>query len=100
MDKEIFRKKIRTLRKLRHFTQEQLAEKIDIDLRHVVRLEAGESLPSLETFIRICEALEVTPNDLLDFSSDDKIKSDIHDLLLVTKPEKLELIKKLILAVM
>ncbi|MBR1754261.1 helix-turn-helix transcriptional regulator [bacterium] len=100
MDKKAFGQKLKQIRKLKHYTQEKLAEVIDIDMRQVVRLEAGESLPSLDTFVKICVALEVTPNDMLEFAPDNKLKSDIYDLISVIKPEQLELIKKLTLAVM
>ena len=46
MDKKAFGQKLRNIRKLRKLTQEALAEAIDIDLRQVVRLEAGECQPS------------------------------------------------------
>ena len=100
MDKKAFGQKLRNIRKLRKLTQEALAEAIDIDLRQVVRLEAGECLPSLENFIKLTRVLEVTPNELLNLKPENQIKSDIYDLLSLAKDDQLVLIKELILAIM
>lgn len=67
MDKKFFGQKIKNLRKLNHYTQEKLSELIDIDVRQVARIEAGESLPSIETLLKMAKVLSVTPNDLIYF---------------------------------
>jgi len=104
MDKILFGKTIKNLRKQNKFTQEKFAELIDIDVRHVARIEAGGSLPSLETFLKITKILGLTPNELLEhkdvaFSPENLLKTDIYDILSLAKKEQLELIKKLVLAV-
>lgn len=106
MDKELFGQRIKNLRRLHHLTQEKLAELIDIDIRQVARIEAGENYPSVVSLIKICQVFNVTPNDLIyDNKNVDenanmyKLKSDIFDILSLAKTEQLELIKKLILAV-
>ncbi len=106
MDKKFFGQKIKNLRKLHHYTQEKMSELIDIDVRQVARIEAGESLPSVETLLKMAKVLAVTPNDLIysdyqgDNISENKLKSDINDILSLAKEEQLILIKKLILAVL
>lgn len=105
MDRIAFGKKIKSLRKINKITQEKLSEMIDIDARHVARIEAGESNPTIETLIKLANALKVTPNDLLDFSNMEntatyQLKSDINDILSLAKEDQLVLIKKLILAVL
>lgn len=106
MDKKFFGQKIKNLRKLNHYTQEKLSELIDIDVRQVARIEAGESLPSVETLLKMATVLSVTPNDLIYFVNQEetdvknKLKSDINDILSLAKEEQLILIKKLILAVL
>lgn len=98
--------KNKNLRKLNKFTQEKLAELIDIDVRQVARIEAGASLPSIETLIKISKVLSVTPNDLIFVDKNEQnnirmsLKSDINDILSLAKEEQLVLIKKLILAVL
>ena len=93
------------IRKFKKFTQEQLAELVDIDVRQIARIEACESLPSIPTLLKLCSVFTVSPNDLLEFSTNTtdenaSLKSDINDILTLAKPEQLELIKKLILAVL
>lgn len=106
MNRKLFRQKLKNLRKLHNFTQEKMSELIDIDVRQVARIEAGESLPSVVTLQRMAKILAVTPNDLLNFENDEantiktSLKSDINDILSLAKEEQLILIKKLILAVL
>lgn len=98
-----FKYKLKNLRKVKKLTQEKLAEMVDMDIRQIARLEAGESLPSISTILKLCEVFSVTPNDLLWYDKDvrdNTLKSDIYDILSLAKPEQLELIKKLILAVL
>lgn len=106
MNRKLFGQKLKNLRKLHNFTQEKMSELIDIDVRQVARIEAGESLPSVVTLQGMAKILAVTPNDLLNFENDEantiktSLKSDINDILSLAKEEQLILIKKLILAVL
>ncbi len=82
-----------------------MSELIDIDVRQVARIEAGESLPSVETLLKMAKVLAVTPNDLIYFdkcenNAKNHLKSDINDILSLAKEEQLILIKKLILAIL
>lgn len=45
--------------------QYQLCEMIDVNYKYVSNLETGRSAPSLEVIMRLCEALNVTPDYLL-----------------------------------
>lgn len=102
MEKE-FGNRLRNLRKYKKITQEKLAEMADVDIRQIARLEAGKSLPSISTLLKICNVFSITPNDLLLCDKNIQInstKSDIYDILQLAKPEQLELIKKLILAIL
>lgn len=58
---------IKRFRKKRGYSQEKLAEKAEVSLRTVQRLENGETDPTGDTLTRIAEALEVTPDDLLEW---------------------------------
>tara|TARA_B100001750_G_scaffold157218_1_gene126460 strand:- start:2214 stop:2483 length:270 start_codon:yes stop_codon:yes gene_type:complete len=46
-------------------TQRELAETARLSPEFVSRIERGVTSPSLDTLVRICRALECTPNDLL-----------------------------------
>ncbi len=104
MNKELFGQSIKNYRKINHLTQEKLAELIEIDPRQVARIEAGGSLPSLDTFLKMVKVFNISPNELLNNKFDENtpenlLKSDIYDILSLAKKEQLELIKKLILSV-
>ena len=62
-----FAEKLKSLRKYKRITQEKLAEMVDLDVRHIARLEAGEGLPTVTTLLKFCSAFDVTPNDLLSY---------------------------------
>ena len=71
--KKLLGKKVKRLRKMRGFTQEQFAEMIDITPRNLCRIEAGESFVTSETLDKILDALNV-PADIL--FSYEHLKSD------------------------
>ncbi|MFI3212801.1 MAG: helix-turn-helix transcriptional regulator [Eubacteriales bacterium] len=60
--------KIKECRKNHKLTQEKLAELIDISPQHVSHIESANTKLSLSCFVNICNALSVTPNELLAYS--------------------------------
>ena len=58
-------KRIAELRKSRGMTQASLAEKAEITNNFLSHIERSYSIPSLETLVRICDALGVTPDAVL-----------------------------------
>lgn len=62
---DIIGKRVRTYRKQAGMTQGKLAEKAGMDTNNVSRIERGISTPTLESLVKICNVLKVTPNDLL-----------------------------------
>lgn len=54
-------------RKRKRLTQLQLAELVDIDRSHISAIELGNVGVSLDVIFRLCEVLEITPKELLDF---------------------------------
>lgn len=46
-------------------TLEGLSNKANLTLRYIQDVEAGNKLPSILTLIKICNALDITPNDIL-----------------------------------
>lgn len=59
---------IKTLRKKRCLTQEQLAEKVGIEYKYLQRIE-GKNPPNirLETIEKFAKALDTNPSNLLKF---------------------------------
>lgn len=65
IDYKLLGGRVANLRKERRWTQEKLAERADLSNNYISNIENNYSIPSLETLMKICVALEVTPNDLL-----------------------------------
>lgn len=65
--KEKFGKQLKTIRNIKGYTQELIAEKIGINPRQLARIEAGDSFVKSETLYKICNVLEVNPGILFDF---------------------------------
>ena len=63
MDKKTLGKQIKQIRIERGFSQEKLSEIIDISPRQMCIIENGNSLPSLDTFIKIAETLHFDINE-------------------------------------
>lgn len=101
LDKEIIGQKIRQIRVERGFSQEKLSEKIDISPRHMCTIENGNSLPSLETFVKISQILDIDINDFFNLTprNTDKLRTEIYELVQTSSVPELHLIKDLILAV-
>ena len=45
--------------------QYEVCERADINYKYLSNIETARSLPSLEVFIRLCKALETTPDHIL-----------------------------------
>lgn len=56
---------IKKHRKSKGLTQAQLAEKIDISTIHMSHMETGSVSMSLECLMKICDYLDVTPDEIL-----------------------------------
>jgi transcriptional regulator with XRE-family HTH domain len=69
IDNKIYKQIGRRIREERNrcgWTQEQLAEKIDVHMSFIGQLERGVNKPSLFTLKKIADALEIRAGDLFD----------------------------------
>lgn len=62
--RKVIGKKIKTARSAHQFTQEHVAENIGISIDLLRNIENGRNLGSVTTLLKICNILELTPNDL------------------------------------
>ncbi|MGM0635443.1 MAG: DUF4870 domain-containing protein [Bacteroidota bacterium] len=62
--------KIRQIRKQKAWTQEDLAELAQVNLRTIQRIENSENEPSGKTLQLICSALEVNIEEVMDFGKE------------------------------
>ena len=65
VDYVLMGERIKFWRQYRNFTQEKLAEKVELTPGFISLIETGKKRASLETLIRLCKDLEITLNDLL-----------------------------------
>ncbi len=97
--KVLLGKRIRELRKLSNISQQELAEKINIDQRNLSNIECGISFPS-KTLMTIAKALDVSLIELFDFEHHKlnpyDMKKFIIDYLSNISDENLKIIYRLI----
>lgn len=88
--KQIFGINLHSYRKLRGFSQEQLAEKLDISVKHLSTLETGKVFASAELIEKISAELNVSISALF-YTSDEKSldNSDISQINLILEEELL-----------
>lgn len=60
--------KVKELRKKKGFSQEELADNSGLSLRTIQRIENGETEPTGETLKRISNALNVNPEEIIDWT--------------------------------
>ena len=59
--------RIRQIRKVREWSQDELAKKCGISMSFLGHIERGTRIMSLDTFVNICAALETGADELLWF---------------------------------
>lgn len=68
MDINYFSDKLKAVRKSKKMTQVELAKKIGVSKWAITSYEQARTYPSVETLIRICEALDISSDYLLGIS--------------------------------
>lgn len=95
VDYTVIGERLKKARKDKHLTQEQLAEKIDVSIAFLSRVERGSLQINLKRLSQICQILEVTEGDILNGASSKSTKylnSEFADLLKNCSSEKQKLI--------
>ena len=57
--------RLRSLRKAQHLTQQDLARRTGLSASFLGHIERGSRVLSVETLLRLCQAMNTTPNALL-----------------------------------
>ena len=92
--------KIKNIRELKNFTQEYMAEKLDISQAAYSKLEKGDIKVSSEKLSQIAKILDVNPEDITSFDSQkyfnsfNNVKGSNNGSIIIGADET-ELIKKL-----
>lgn len=97
-DKKYIGKKIKEYRIKNGMTQAELAEKVDIGTKQISRIEVAEFYPSLSTFLKIVEVLNI---DLKDFvnnnpQTEDKTKNKLINIIYNATKEELDFYDRLL----
>ena len=98
-NKNLLGKRIKEIRKKKGYTQEQLAEIVNIDITTLSGIESGRHFHSLVTLEKIAKTLDVALITLFDFShlvSVDDMKITIKDNLNLLSDEDIQLVYRLL----
>jgi transcriptional regulator with XRE-family HTH domain len=66
---ELFGRLVRATRKDRKMSLGKLAEKVDIGVKHLGRIERGEKVPSFELIIALAKELNTSPATFFHFEN-------------------------------
>lgn len=92
-------KRVAAIRRKRKLTQEQLAEQTELSNIYISHIENSRSIPSLETLMKLCSALDTTPDELLlgtKQNMENYLQSDIQKKILFCNPKERRLISRFI----
>lgn len=82
-------------RKALNLTQDNVAEATGLSNNHISNIENNRSIPSIETMLKICEALDITPDYFLlgiVRHTNDNLLSQINQKIKLCDTKKLELV--------
>ncbi len=100
--KKLFGLRIKELREQKGLNQEQLAELIDFESRHLSRIETGKSFTTIENIEKIASALNVDIDSLFKFKHEKEssvLKKEIFDIVNNADKDRIRLIYKLLIAI-
>jgi transcriptional regulator with XRE-family HTH domain len=72
---KLLRENIRKIRELRNYTQEYMADQLGLSVSGYGKIERSDSDINLSRITQIAEVLNVSRTSLLEFNSDDMLKS-------------------------
>jgi len=101
--RELLGKRVRELRKKKRMTQEQLAEKANVDVKFLGNIERGRENPTFATLEKLAGALGVKTYQILVFEHEVQGKSllrrQITQILAKCDEKELQIILKLVSAI-
>lgn len=101
--KKRFGARVKELREKVGLNQEQLAELVNFDPRHLSRIETGKCFTTIENLEKIANHLHVKPNVLFEYGHEknrEALLNEIKELLCHASEEDIKLIYRLILSVL
>jgi transcriptional regulator with XRE-family HTH domain len=86
-------RRLKHLRRLRGYTQEQLAERIDINPKYLSSIERGAENPTLDLLGRLAQGLQVELYELfqeeLDAAQAERLRRKLRGLIAEARAEEL-----------
>lgn len=83
-DKKVLGKKLRDYRKIKKYTQFQLAEKVGLNEKQISRIEAGINYPTYTTFAKLIDVLGINILEFFD-AKDIEINKTEQELISIIK---------------
>jgi transcriptional regulator with XRE-family HTH domain len=101
VDYKALGERIAKRRKVLNMTQDDLAEATGLSNNHISNIENNHSIPSIDTLMKVCDAIETTPNYLLlgiatHTDNEDDLQYQISQRIKLCDPKKLRLIERFI----
>jgi transcriptional regulator with XRE-family HTH domain len=100
--KELIGARIKELRRSKGMSQEALAEKTGISSKYISSIERGKENPTLDTFIKLADALNIELSEVFNFSHEASVKDlkvFISSLIKGSDEERLRLTAKILRAI-
>lgn len=98
LDYSVIGQRLRKLRIDQNLTQEELAERLEVSIAFLSRIERGTSQINLRRLVQLCEILGVSEGFILNGSSDTStnyLNDEFSNLFSSTTPENQKLIYKI-----
>ena len=73
----MFQDNLLQMRKMKGFTQEEIAEKVGVTRQAVAKWEAGETVPDLDKCKMLAEVFEVSLDDLANYE-EERVEQNRH----------------------
>lgn len=87
-DYEPIGKRIKEVRKKRGFTQEYVAEKLDISCQHISDIERGLNGMSVPALMELCKILDIDADYILFGNVSRSLNNPINDILSKMTPQQ------------
>lgn len=101
IDYKTLGERIAKRRKVLNMTQDDVAEATGLSNNYISNIENNHSIPSIDTLVKICEAIDTTPNYLLlgitsHADAEEDLRNQIIERLKLCNKKKLKLIERFI----
>ncbi len=99
MDKKLFGRRLKEIRRSKNFTQEQLAETVGIEPKQICRIENGTCFTTFEKLEKIAQTLNVDIHEFFIYKHKkpkDALVKEMNKIFENASDEKIEIIYKIV----